>query len=247
LTDLLAFPYFDLQIFRENDPPVDPPQPSADLKPKDPPKPADPPSDPPDDDLSKKTAAELAEYAKSLRRQNADYRTRAKTAASERDELKQRFEAEDRKKAEDEKRFQDIAKSEEDKRKVVERERDDARAEIARVKVFNEVRDHARTSGLKNVKILDRLDMSALKIQDDGSVDELEVIKFVRGVKEEYPELFAAPASDPPPAPPKPSDPKPPLPKPNPIGDKTDWRSLTPEQFAAKEKELLGSSSSQRW
>ncbi len=222
-----------------------------------------------DEDLSKWTMVELLDKLKSTRRQTAEYRTRARTVATERDDLKKRVEADDRKKLEDENRYQDIANDEKAKREAAQRERDEARSEINRVKVFGEVRDQARVLGLKNSRILSRLDLSTIIVGDDGEVDDRDVIDFVRGVKKDYPELFEDPKSrderqqtdeekkreeerrsdderkrkDEQ----ENRDRRKSQPAMNDKGDKIDWRSLTPEQFAAKEKELFGSSSSQRW
>lgn len=211
-----------------------------------------------EDDLSKKTASELVEYARHLRKQSAGYRTRAQSVEKERDDAKGKLDGYERAKLEADKQYQELAKRDREAREAAERDRDAAKTEASRVRIFGEVRDAARAAGLTNTKILTHLDMGAIKAHDDGSIDARDVDAFVRNVKADYPEFFPdaeatkkqredeqkrADADK------KKRDEEErrrSTARRNDSGDKVDWSSLTPEQFAAEEQKLLGGASYSR-
>ena len=136
------------------------------------------------------TQAELVKSVQDIRRREARYRTRAQTAEKENGEIKGRLEAEDRRKLEEEKRFEEIAAKERKERERSDRERDEARSELTRFKVVTVVREQAKAQGLKNLRILDKEDLSGIKVDKDGSVDDRDVIRLVRDLRNDYPELF---------------------------------------------------------
>jgi hypothetical protein len=142
-------------------------------------------------DLSKKTLPEVIEYNKALRAKADRYYTRAKTAEAKADSLqKEKDDAEAQKLASD-KKFEQLFQSEKQRREKAEADAAEKERVTNQRLVLAQVKDAAKEAGLKNPKIIRVNDLAELKINDDGTVDDREVVKFVRSLKADYPESFA--------------------------------------------------------
>lgn len=209
--------------------PANPPEP---LKP-------EPPKLEPDDDLGKKSAAELVEYAKSLRAQNKGLRTerdnlRAEYAKTteERDALKKQQEEREAEELKTQKKFEELAQREKQRADEIEQKRKDDIASANERFVRAEVRAAAIRAGIHDPADVNTMDISKLTIGDNGAIDGID--EFVAERKTEKPHWFKAesdPNTVPPPLPGRqaPGDPK-----------KPDWRDASDDSFAAELQKLGG-------
>lgn len=140
------------------------------------------------DDLSKKTAEELAIYARQLRGREAYARTKLADAERERNELRTTVDARNAKDLEEQKKFKELADIEKQKRVDTEQDRDE-KLKVSDIRYIRaEVRAAAIKAGIVDPKDVNNFDVTDLRIDEDGNI--VGVDEFVATQKTAKPHWF---------------------------------------------------------
>jgi flagellar biosynthesis GTPase FlhF len=198
-----------------------------------PPATAPPANEPAGDDLSKKSAEELAEYARDLRKREAAARKKYDDAEKSRAELAKWREERENAELAEQKKFQELADKE---RKAREKHEADSAVKLkekdARY-IRAEVRAAAIRAGIHDPKDVNNFDISDLRLDDNDEVAGID--DFVAAQKAAKPHWFKQAEG----APPKPGGTPPPPRGKEGKNESTDWNTVSSDELQKEISRLL--------